>query len=117
MSILTAAAEEGPALCVVDDAHWLDAATAGALLFCAHRLGADRVALAFAARDGIWGSFDPQGLSSWRWVGSTSMRLAASCRAVSETARWRTWSSGSWPRPGATRWRCWCSPAELHPTS
>ncbi|GAB3765026.1 LuxR family transcriptional regulator [Nocardioides ginsengisegetis] len=62
LSILTTAAEEGPVLCVVDDAHWLDAATAGALLFCAHRLGADRVALVFAARDGAWGSFDPQGL-------------------------------------------------------
>jgi DNA-binding CsgD family transcriptional regulator/tetratricopeptide (TPR) repeat protein len=62
LSILTAAAEESPVLCVVDDAHWLDAATAGALLFCAHRLGADRVALVFAARDGAWGTFDPQGL-------------------------------------------------------
>jgi DNA-binding CsgD family transcriptional regulator/tetratricopeptide (TPR) repeat protein len=62
LSILTAAAEENLVLCVVDDAHWLDAATAGALLFCAHRLGADRVALVFAARDGAWGTFDPQGL-------------------------------------------------------
>jgi len=62
LSILTAAAEENTVLCVVDDAHWLDAATAGALLFCAHRLGADRVALVFAARDAAWGTFDPQGL-------------------------------------------------------
>lgn len=62
LSILTAAAEENPVLCVVDDAHWLDAATAGALLFCAHRLGADRVALIVAARDGAWGTFDAQGL-------------------------------------------------------
>ena len=62
LSILTTAAEENPVLCVVDDAHWLDAATAGALLFCAHRLGADRVALVFAARNGAWGTFDPQGL-------------------------------------------------------
>src|SRR5690242_18883965 len=62
LSILTTAAEENPVLCLVDDAHWLDAATAGALLFCAHRLGADRVALVFAARDGAWGTFDPQGL-------------------------------------------------------
>lgn len=62
LSILTTAAEEAPVLCLVDDAHWLDAATAGALLFCAHRLGADRVALVFAARDGAWGTFDPQGL-------------------------------------------------------
>jgi DNA-binding CsgD family transcriptional regulator/tetratricopeptide (TPR) repeat protein len=62
LSLLTTAAEENLVLCVVDDAHWLDAATAGALLFCAHRLGADRVALVFAARDGAWGTFDPQGL-------------------------------------------------------
>ncbi|MGN6576656.1 MAG: helix-turn-helix transcriptional regulator [Nocardioides sp.] len=62
LSILTGAAEENPVLCVVDDAHWLDAATAGALLFCAHRIAADRVALVFAARDGAWGTFDPQGL-------------------------------------------------------
>ncbi|HYO40933.1 MAG TPA: AAA family ATPase [Nocardioidaceae bacterium] len=62
LSILTTAAEENPVLCVVDDAHWLDAATAGALRFCAHRLGADRVALVFAARDGAWGTFDAQGL-------------------------------------------------------
>jgi len=62
LSVLTAAAEENPVLCVVDDAHWLDAATAGALLFCARRLGADRVALVFAARDGAWGTFDPQDL-------------------------------------------------------
>ena len=62
LSILTSAAEENAVLCVVDDAHWLDAATAGALLFCAQRLGADRVALVFAARDGAWGTFDPQGL-------------------------------------------------------
>ncbi|WP_260470352.1 helix-turn-helix transcriptional regulator [Streptomyces sp. RP5T] len=62
LSILTTAAEERPVLCVVDDAHWLDAATAGALLFCAHRLGADRVALVLAARDEAWGTFDPQGL-------------------------------------------------------
>ncbi|WP_323742633.1 AAA family ATPase [Nocardioides islandensis] len=62
LSLLTTAAEENVVLCVVDDAHWLDAATAGVLLFCAHRLGADRVALVFAARDGAWGTFDPQGL-------------------------------------------------------
>ena len=62
LSLLTTAAEENLVVCVVDDAHWLDPATAGALLFCARRLGADRVAMVFAARDGAWGSFDPQGL-------------------------------------------------------
>ena len=63
LSLLTAAAEENLVLCVVDDAHWLDPATAGALLFCARRLGADRVAMVFAARDGAWENFEPQGLA------------------------------------------------------
>lgn len=56
-------------LCLVDDAHWLDPATAGALLFSARRLGADRVAMVFAARDGAWGSFDPQGLPEMALTG------------------------------------------------
>ena len=33
LSLLTAAAEESLVLCVVDDAHWLDPASADALLF------------------------------------------------------------------------------------
>ncbi|WP_374455412.1 AAA family ATPase [Nocardioides sp.] len=60
LSLLTAAGEEGPVLCVVDDAHWLDPASAGALLFCARRLGADRVALVFGARSGS--GFDAPGV-------------------------------------------------------
>jgi DNA-binding CsgD family transcriptional regulator/tetratricopeptide (TPR) repeat protein len=62
LSLLTSAAEENLVLCLVDDAHWLDPATAAALLFAARRLGADRVAMVFAARDGAWGTFDPVGL-------------------------------------------------------
>ena len=61
LSHLTTAAEEGTVLCVVDDAHWLDPASADALLFAARRLGADRVALVFAARDGDR-SFRPDGI-------------------------------------------------------
>ena len=51
LGILTAAAEERLLLCIVDDAHWLDPATADALLFCARRIGADRVVMVFAVRD------------------------------------------------------------------
>ena len=65
LSLVTTAVEENVVLCVVDDAHWLDPATVAALLFCARRLGADRVAMIFAARDGAWGSFDPQGPPRW----------------------------------------------------
>ena len=63
LSLLTAAAEESLVLCVVDDAHWLDPASAGALLFSARRLGADRVAMVFASRDGATGAFDAPGLA------------------------------------------------------
>ncbi|WP_200949256.1 LuxR family transcriptional regulator [Phycicoccus sp. Soil748] len=53
LSVLTNAAEpDHPLLCVVDDAHWLDSASADALLFAARQLSADPVAMVFAARTG-----------------------------------------------------------------
>ena len=38
LSLVSEAAERGPLLCVVDDAHWLDRPSADALRFCARRL-------------------------------------------------------------------------------
>ncbi|MEW2490053.1 LuxR family transcriptional regulator [Streptomyces sp. NPDC048411] len=58
LSLLADAAEQAPLLVVVDDAHWLDDASAAALLFAARRLQAERVALLFAARDGDARRFD-----------------------------------------------------------
>ena len=51
LGLLADAAEEQPLLCVVDDAQWLDVASARALAFVAHRLFAERVALVFATRE------------------------------------------------------------------
>jgi len=45
-------------LVVVDDAHWLDDASAAALLFVARRVQDERLALLFAARDGDARSFE-----------------------------------------------------------
>ncbi len=58
LSLLAEAAEDAPVLCIIDDAHWLDDASAAALLFVARRLGPERLALLFAARDGDLRRFD-----------------------------------------------------------
>ncbi|HEX4685530.1 MAG TPA: AAA family ATPase [Nocardioides sp.] len=65
LSLLGEAAEEGAVLCVVDDAHWLDDASADALLFTARRLDADPVAVVFAARDSDVRTFTAPGLDNW----------------------------------------------------
>ncbi|WP_335618015.1 ATP-binding protein [Lentzea guizhouensis] len=53
LDLLAAAARDQPLLCVVDDAHWLDTASAKALSFLARRIAAEPVAMVFAAREGL----------------------------------------------------------------
>lgn len=50
LSLLAAATEDQPLLCVVDDAQWLDKVSAQTLAFVARRLLAEPVALIFAVR-------------------------------------------------------------------
>jgi DNA-binding CsgD family transcriptional regulator len=51
LGLLSEAAEDQPLLCVIDDAQWLDRASARALAFIARRLLAERIALLFATRE------------------------------------------------------------------
>jgi predicted ATPase len=62
LSLLADAAEPGPLVCLVDDAHWIDDASADALVFVARRLEAEAIVLLFAARDGERRRFEAPGL-------------------------------------------------------
>jgi DNA-binding CsgD family transcriptional regulator len=51
LSLLADVAEARPLVCLVDDAQWLDRASAQALAFVARRLLAERIAIVFAVRE------------------------------------------------------------------
>jgi DNA-binding CsgD family transcriptional regulator len=74
LSLLGEAADDAPVLAVVDDAHWLDDASAAALLFMARRLQQEPVALLFGAREGDVRVFDAGDLATLRLPG---LELAA----------------------------------------
>jgi hypothetical protein len=94
LNLLADAAEEVPLLVVVDDAHWLDEASAAALLFVARRLQAERVALIFAVRDGESYRFDADDLGTLTLGGIA-------------------W----WPRPAVIRWPWGSSPVPWRASS
>ena len=58
LSLLAAAAEERPVLAVIDDAQWLDEASAAAFHFIARRITVEPIAVLWAARD------DPRALDT-----------------------------------------------------
>jgi DNA-binding CsgD family transcriptional regulator/tetratricopeptide (TPR) repeat protein len=85
LSLVAAAAEERPVLVVVDDAHWLDEASAAALHFIARRVAVEPVALLWAARVDGPRRFDPADLPVLRLGGlgldGVSAILAEEARA------------------------------------
>jgi DNA-binding CsgD family transcriptional regulator/predicted ATPase len=83
LSMLTETAETATVLCVIDDAQWLDQATAHAVLVASRRLGADRVAVVFAARDGDERTFAPDGVPDLPLTGLTG---AAARALLAQTA-------------------------------
>jgi DNA-binding CsgD family transcriptional regulator len=62
LGLITSFTEPKPLLVVLDDAHWLDGASAQALAFTARRLAADAVALLVALRTGEASPFLAAGL-------------------------------------------------------
>ncbi len=53
LSLMAAAADDRPLLCVIDDAQWLDQASVQTLGFVARRMLAEPAAMIFGARDGV----------------------------------------------------------------
>jgi DNA-binding CsgD family transcriptional regulator len=76
LSLLAEVAERGPLLCLVDDAQWLDDASADALVFVARRLEAEGIAMLFAAREGEIRRFEAPGLPELH-VGGLDQATAA----------------------------------------
>lgn len=69
LNLLTEVAEDGALVCLVDDAQWLDEASAQILAFVARRVAAERLALVFAVRD-------HSGSENHPLVGLPELRLA-----------------------------------------
>ena len=104
LSLVSEVAEERPLLCVVDDAQWLDQASALTLAFVARRLLAEPVGLVFAARE------PGEELQHVPDLEVSGLVTGDAPRAAELDGAVRAWTgasaTGSSPRHGATRSRC-----------
>ena len=109
LTLLSEVAEERPLLCVVDDAQWLDQASAQVLAFAARRLLAEPVGWSSPRASPVSSS---GGFRTWR---------CGACRTSTPGRCWirrsgfgsmSRFGTGSWPRRTATRWRCWSCRAD-----
>jgi DNA-binding CsgD family transcriptional regulator len=86
LALLAAAADEMPLLCLVDDCHWIDRASAEALAFAARRLGAEGIAMIFASRDGPADPLSAAGVPELRLSGLDPDSAAAVVARVAEVS-------------------------------
>ncbi len=70
-----------PLLCLIDDAHWLDDASARAMGFVARRVGAERVAMVFATRE------RPSGLEHLRTIDVQPLDERDACALLARAIR------------------------------
>jgi DNA-binding CsgD family transcriptional regulator len=86
LNLLAAAAEDAPLLLTIDDAHWLDPASAQALSFAARRIGAEGLVMLFTLRMGELSNFDPSGIETLDLVGLDETDSAALLRVATDGA-------------------------------
>ena len=79
LNLLAEVAEEQPLLCIVDDAQWLDEASAQVLAFVARRVAAERLALVFCC------ATPPTTVTSARSPGLPELRLERARRSDART--------------------------------
>jgi hypothetical protein len=92
LSLLSDVAEQQPLVCVIDDEHWLDRASAQVLAFVARRVYAESVVLVFATRKT---SDDLQGLPEL---------VVEGCTRPTRVFYWTRCSPGHWTRESGTVW-------------
>ena len=85
LALLADAAERQTLAVLVDDAHWLDRASAEALVFCSRRVEGERVTFLFAIREGERSPFDAPGMPSLRLAGLEPAAAAELVRREAET--------------------------------
>jgi DNA-binding CsgD family transcriptional regulator len=82
LSLIADAAVRAPVLCVVDDAQWLDRASAEALGFVARRVLADRIGMLFAVRS----SDEPPGLAGLPLLEVSGLPASAAAELLASAA-------------------------------
>jgi hypothetical protein len=104
LSLLSEVAEERPLLCVIDDAQWLDRASAQALAFVARRLLAESVVVVFASREL---TEELHGLPQLVVEGLRDADASELLQAAARGPLVSGYATGSWRRRAAIHWRFW----------
>ena len=114
LGLLSEASADRPLVCLIDDAQWLDRASAQVLAFAARRLLAEPVGMVFGVREPSEDR-DLGACPSWSSAACATQTRAPFSTRSRPVGSTRGCATGSWPRPTGTRWRCSSSPWRRRP--